>query len=181
MFMYKVDYVDFYFQFIKSEGWSLEEGIVKIGSFFIDQGVGVCVVLGDKIVFFYLDEIFELVLLDVVVVICIIVCQGSGKIKVVGVMMLVGGCVLYLLYDLLILLDVIVKVQLLECIECIVCVKDLCVKQVMVSFFGEYDVVLVVCVDGVLVVDICLLVWVLVMVIVEQNGCCEMGSSGGGG
>jgi TldD protein len=33
MFTHKVDYADLYFQFTKSEGWSLEEGIVKTGSF----------------------------------------------------------------------------------------------------------------------------------------------------
>ena len=40
MFTHKVDYADLYFQFTKNEGWSLEEGIVKTGSFSIDQGVG---------------------------------------------------------------------------------------------------------------------------------------------
>jgi hypothetical protein len=33
MFTHKVDYADLYFQFTKNEGWSLEEGIVKTGSF----------------------------------------------------------------------------------------------------------------------------------------------------
>ncbi|MDE2583911.1 MAG: metalloprotease TldD, partial [Betaproteobacteria bacterium] len=36
-----VDYADLYFQYSRSEAWSLEEGIVKSGSFNIDQGVGV--------------------------------------------------------------------------------------------------------------------------------------------
>src|SRR6188472_2317952 len=34
----KVDDADLYFQYTRSEGWSLEEGIVKTGSFSIDQG-----------------------------------------------------------------------------------------------------------------------------------------------
>ena len=38
---HRVDYADLYFQYTRSEGWSLEEGIVKSGSFNIDQGVGV--------------------------------------------------------------------------------------------------------------------------------------------
>ena len=38
---HKVDYADLYFQYSRSESWSLEEGIVKSGSFNIDQGVGV--------------------------------------------------------------------------------------------------------------------------------------------
>ena len=32
----KVDYADLYFQYARSEGWSLEEGIVKSGSFNIE-------------------------------------------------------------------------------------------------------------------------------------------------
>ena len=38
------DYADLYFQYTRSEGWSLEEGQVKSGSFSIDQGVGVRVI-----------------------------------------------------------------------------------------------------------------------------------------
>ena len=45
---HKVDDADLYFQFTKSEGWSLEEGIVKSGSFSIDQGVGVRAISGEK-------------------------------------------------------------------------------------------------------------------------------------
>ena len=33
IFTHKVDYADLYFQYTRSEGWSLEEGIVKTGSF----------------------------------------------------------------------------------------------------------------------------------------------------
>ena len=54
---HKVDYADLYFQYTRSEGWSLEEGIVKTGSFNIDQGVGVRAVTGEKTAFAYSDEI----------------------------------------------------------------------------------------------------------------------------
>src|SRR4051794_20189363 len=64
MFTHRVDYADLYFQFTKSEGWSLEEGIVKTGSFSIDQGVGVRAVSGDKTAFAYSDDISEASLLD---------------------------------------------------------------------------------------------------------------------
>src|ERR1035437_8564707 len=64
IFTHKVDYADLYFQFTKSEGWSLEEGIVKTGSFSIDQGVGVRAVSGDKTAFSYSDEISEGALLE---------------------------------------------------------------------------------------------------------------------
>jgi TldD protein len=37
---HKVDEADLYFQYTRAEGWSLEEGIVKTGSFSIDQAGG---------------------------------------------------------------------------------------------------------------------------------------------
>src|SRR5215510_12026796 len=54
---HKLDYADLYFQYSRSEGWSLEEGIVKSGSFSIDQGVGVRAIAGEKTAFAYSDEI----------------------------------------------------------------------------------------------------------------------------
>src|SRR3954467_8749828 len=54
---HRLDYADLYFQYSRSEGWSLEEGIVKSGSFNIDQGVGVRAVSGEKTAFAYSDEI----------------------------------------------------------------------------------------------------------------------------
>ncbi|MFY7986429.1 MAG: PmbA/TldA family metallopeptidase, partial [Burkholderiaceae bacterium] len=54
---HRVDDADLYFQYTRSEGWSLEEGQVKSGSFAIEQGVGVRAVSGDKTAFAYSDEI----------------------------------------------------------------------------------------------------------------------------
>ena len=61
---HRVDDADLYFQYTRSEGWSLEEGIVKTGSFSIDQGVGVRAVSGEKTAFAYSDDISEASLLD---------------------------------------------------------------------------------------------------------------------
>jgi len=82
MFTHRVDYADLYFQFTKSEGWSLEEGIVKTGSFSIDQGVGVRAISGDKTAFSYSDEISERALLEAAAATRTIARQGAGKIKV---------------------------------------------------------------------------------------------------
>src|SRR5260370_31297099 len=54
---HRLDYADLYFQYTRSESWSLEEGIVKSGSFNIDQGVGVRAVSGEKTAFAYSDDI----------------------------------------------------------------------------------------------------------------------------
>jgi len=55
--LHRVDYADLYFQYTRSEGWSLEEGIVKTGSFSISQGVGVRAVSGEKTAFAYSDAL----------------------------------------------------------------------------------------------------------------------------
>src|SRR6478672_4440620 len=45
---HRVDHADLYFQYSRVESWSLEEGIVKSGSFSIDRGVGVRAISGEK-------------------------------------------------------------------------------------------------------------------------------------
>ena len=181
MFTHKVDYADLYFQFTRNEGWSLEEGIVKTGSFSINQGVGVRAVSGDKTAFSYSDEISEQALLDAAAATRTIARRGAGKIKVASSVQASGGRALYLPHDPLNSLDATEKVKLLEKIERIARAKDPRVVQVMAGLAGEYDVVLVVRSDGVLAADIRPLVRVSITVIAEQDGRREMGSSGGGG
>jgi TldD protein len=181
MFTHKVDYADLYFQSTKSESWSLEEGIVKTGSFSIDQGVGVRAVSGDKTAFAYSDEISERALLEAAAATRTIARQGAGKVKVAGAAQPSGGRDLYLPNDPLTSLDATAKVKLLERVEKIARAKDPRIVQVMAGLAAEYDVVLVLRSDGVLAADIRPLVRLSVTVIAEQNGRREMGSSGGGG
>ena len=49
---HRIDDADLYFQYSRSEGWSLEKGIVKSASFNIEQGVGVRAVSGEKTALF---------------------------------------------------------------------------------------------------------------------------------
>ena len=181
MFTHKVDYADLYFQSTRSEGWSLEEGIVKTGSFSIDQGVGVRAVSGDKTAFSYSDEISERALLEAAAATRTIARVGTGKVKIAGSMQPQGGRSLYLPNDPLASLDATAKVQLLERVEKMARAKDPRVVQVMAGLAGEYDVVLVLRSDGVLAADIRPLVRVSLTVIAEQNGRRETGSAGGGG
>jgi TldD protein len=181
IFTHKIDYADLYFQFTKSESWSLEEGIVKTGSFSIDQGVGVRSVSGEKTAFAYSDDISEAALLSAAAATRTIGKQGAGRVKVAGTMTAKGGRDLYLPHDPLTSLDATAKVRLLERIEKIARAKDPRIVQVMASLAGEYDVVMVARSDGILAADIRPLVRVSVTVIAEQNGRREVGSSGGGG
>jgi TldD protein len=181
MFTHKVDYADLYFQFTRNEGWSLEEGIVKTGSFSIDQGVGVRAVSGDKTAFSYSDEISERALLEAAAATRTIARQGAGKVKVASSIQASGGRSLYLANDPLGSLDAAEKVKLLEKVERMARAKDPRVVQVMAGLAGEYDVVLVVRSDGVLAADVRPLVRVSVTVIAGQDGRREIGTSGGGG
>ena len=53
---HRADDADLFFQYNRSEGWTLEEGEVKSGSYSIHQGVGVRVVSGEKTAFAYADD-----------------------------------------------------------------------------------------------------------------------------
>jgi len=181
MFSHKVDYADLYFQFTKSESWSLEEGIVKSGSFNIDQGVGIRAVAGDKTAFAYSDDISLSALQEAAAATRTIARYGQGKIKIGASMHPHMGSALYLPHDPLESLDSAAKVRLLDKVEKLARSKDPRVKQVMAGLASEYDVVLVARSDGVIAGDVRPLVRVSVTVIAEQNGRREMGSSGGGG
>ena len=181
VFAHRVDYADLYFQFTKNESWSLEEGIVKTGSFSIDQGVGVRAVSGDKTAFAYSDEISASALSKAAQATRTIARQGAGKAKIASGMRHTGGRSLYLPHDPLASLDATAKVALLERIERIARTKDPRIVQVMAGLAGEFDVVLVARSDGVLAADIRPLVRLSVTVIAEQHGRREMGSGGGGG
>ena len=76
---HRIDDADLYFQYTRSEGWSLEEGIVKSGSFGIDQGVGVRAIAGEKTAFAYSDDISEAALLDAARTVRSIAAAGQSR------------------------------------------------------------------------------------------------------
>jgi len=176
---HKIDYADLYFQYSRSEGWSLEEGIVKSGSFNIDQGVGVRAVAGEKTAFAYSDDISLTALTAAAQATRAIARQGAETKTQVARRS--DGRQLYLPHDPLASLADEAKVALLEKIERYARSLDPCVTQVMAHLGGEYEVVLVRRSDGVTAADVRPLVRISVQVIVEQDGRREQGSGGGGG
>ena len=82
IFEHRADYADLYFQYTRSESYSLEEGIVKSGSFDIEQGVGVRAVVGDRTAFAYSDDISLDALNEAAVSARSIARHGAGKVKV---------------------------------------------------------------------------------------------------
>ncbi|WP_077001144.1 metalloprotease TldD [Variovorax sp. KK3] len=178
---HKVDDADLYFQYTRSEGWSLEEGIVKTGSFSIDQGVGVRAVSGEKTAFAYSDDISEASLLDAARTVRSISSAGrSGRVKA-PTRKVATSRSLYEGIDPISTLDSASKVELLGKVEKLARSRDPRVAQVMAGLASEYDVVLVARADGTIAADVRPLVRLSVTVIAEQNGRREVGSGGGGG
>jgi TldD protein len=176
---HRVEYADLYFQYTRSESWSLEEGIVKSGSFNIDQGVGVRAVSGEKTAFAYSDDISLAALTSAAHATRAIARQGeTGRTQVVE---RAAGHNLYVPYDPLASLDDRAKVELLERIERYARALDPRVAQVMAYLAGEYEVVLIARSDGALAADVRPLTRLSLQVIVEKDGRREQGSAGGGG
>ena len=179
---HRIDDADLYFQITRHEGWSLEEGIVKSGSFSIDQGVGVRAVAGEKTAFAYSDDISEASLLDAARTVRAIAAAGqSRRVKVGRAPKLAGSRVLYGPTDPISTLDSAQKVALLEKIEQMARARDPRVVQVMAGVSAEHDVVLVARADGTRAADVRPLVRLSITVIAEANGRREVGSGGGGG
>ena len=176
---HRVDYADLYFQYSRSESWSLEEGIVKSGSFNIDQGVGVRAVSGEKTAFAYSDDISFNALQSAAQATRAIARQGGdGRAAIARQGEL---RVLYAPQDPLASLGAPEKVALLERLERIARRIDPRVTQVMASLVGEYEVVMVARSDGMQAADVRPLVRLSLQVIVEADGRREQGSAGGGG
>ena len=188
----KVDYADLYFQYGRSEGWSLEEGIVKSGSFSIDQGVGVRAVSGEKTAFAYSDDISLSALDSAALATRAIARQGGTQSVPLLSHKAVQGKIsaglsqdksshLYLPHDPIASISAAEKVAMLERLERYARALDPRVTQVMAGLAGEYEVVLVARSDGLMNADIRPLVRLSLQVIVESNGKREQGSAGGGG
>jgi TldD protein len=178
---HKVDEADLYFQYTRAEGWSLEEGIVKTGSFSIDQGVGVRAVSGEKTAFAYSDDISLASLTDAAHTVRTIAAASKAARVKVSARKVAGSRSLYQDLDPIASLDSTQKVALLGRVETMARAKDPRVSQVMAGLASEFDVVLIARADGTLAADVRPLVRLSVTVIAEQNGRREMGSAGGGG
>jgi TldD protein len=179
LFGRRVDYADLYFQYSRFEGWSLEEGIVKSGSFNIEQGVGVRAVSGEKTALAYSDQISFNALEDAAKATRAI--ASAGQSKRIKSTLSHAPVPLYAAIDPIASLNSESKVTLLERLERKCRALDPRITQVMASLGGEYEVVLIARADGGIAGDVRPLVRLSVQVIAEQGGRRESGSSGGGG
>ena len=174
-----IDFADIYFQYINSESWVLEDGIVKSGSSNIDSGVGIRSVSGDKSGFAYSNDFnFDNLITAANMSKCIVEHGQSRTIKI-GEEKKIKR-----LYESVSPLDYgkdETKVLFLKNIDKYIRDKDSRVDQVIVNLVGVYDSVFVINTDGVNVFDDRPLVRFSVMVILKVGERRESGSAGGGG
>jgi len=184
IFEHDADFADLYFQYLRSESFSLEEGIVKSGSFDIEQGVGVRAVSGDKTAFAYSDDLSTEALLEAATTARAIASAGGGAARPAALRPR-HARPLYAAVDPVATLAAVEKIRLLERIETMARARDPRVKQVMANLAGDYEVVLVARQErdgeGLIAADVRPLSRLSLTVIVEENGRREQGFAGGGG
>src|SRR5688572_23109188 len=147
-----VDFADLYFQQSRFESWSLEEGIVKSGTFSIDRGVGVRAVSGERQAFAYSDDISLPALEEAAFAVRAIGRQGHTAVAPLSR----GGDAraLYTVADPVASLPESEKVALLEKLERMARALDPRVVQVMASLAGEHETVLIARSDGLIAADV---------------------------
>jgi TldD protein len=174
-----VDYADIYFQYSKNEFWSLEDGVVKNGSYSIDQGVGIRSISGEKTAFTYSDDISNAALKSAVKAINSMGSQGKGVTYQLPKDNVPSQK--YINEDPTQSIENNEKIMILEKIDKLAKTLSPLVSKVSASLASSYDIILIQNHFGHLVEDVRPLVRLSVSVIVESKGKREQGSSGGGG
>lgn len=174
-----IDAADLYFQTSRSEGWMLEDGLVKEGSHAIEQGVGIRAISGEKTGFAYCDD-FALPELIEASTMARAIARSGAEVGAQALTRRASGA-LYAPIDPIETLSPEAKVDLLREVNAFARALDPRISQVIVSIAASLDTVLVASSEGVLAGDIRPLVRFNVQVIAEQNGRRESGSAGGGG
>ena len=178
LYMRDVDAADLYFQVSRNESWTLEDGILKEGSFNLEQGVGVRAVCGEKTGFAYSEELVLPALQGAADAARSISRQGQSRaVKIASV---ADAQSLYPLTDPIISISDEEKKALLSRIDAETRKLDSRIEQVIVSLSSSQDLILIAAADGTLAADVRPLVRLNVSVIIEENGKREQGCSGGG-
>ncbi|RKW32635.1 MAG: metalloprotease TldD [Kingella sp. (in: b-proteobacteria)] len=175
-----VDYADIYCQRTAFESWHLDEGMVKSGSYQIDQGVGVRAVSGEKTAFAYADSLSADAIRRAAQAVRVI--GEAGNTAPVRVPAQVSGCPnAYGALNPIATLDSPQKVALLQKVETLARAADPRIVQVMAGLTCEHDMVYIARLDGKHAADIRPLVRLSLTVIAKQGERREQGSAGGGG
>ena len=175
-----IDAGDLYFQTSQQESWVMDDGILREGSFNIEQGVGIRAMSEEKTGFAYCDDLRSNAITQAVNNARAIVKQGqSGSHRV----MLASkpATALYTSENPVDGRRADEKVELLKKLDSYTRALDERIEQVIISLSGGIDHILVAANDNTLAADIRPLVRLNVTVLMRQGDRREQGSAGGGG
>ncbi len=173
-----IDSADLYFQISRQESWTVEDGIIKTGSFNLDQGVGVRAVSGEKTGFAYSDELMLPALEHAANAARAI--SRQGQTNAVQAWSRRERKDLYSAQDPITSIRDEQKTALIGDLEKKTRELDKRIEQVIISLSSSQDFILIAASDGTLAADVRPLVRLNVSVIIEENGRREQGYSGGG-
>lgn len=176
----QIDHADVFFEHGRGESWKLEEGIVKSGTYAIDQGVGLRAVAGDRTGFAFSDDL-NLAALTEAAKSARGIAKGIGTAKSPATKQRSGSSpALYGGDDPLGSMSDDDKISLMHRVEQEARQYDPRVEEVIVNVAASQDAVLVARLDGEVMVDIRPLVRMDVSVVAVQDGRREAGHYGGG-
>lgn len=176
-----IDDGDIYLQHSCTESWSLDEGIIKAGSFDISQGVSARTLVGEKTAFAYADGVSEISLTSTVKTVQSITLAAQNLSH--SVQAEISNVCRENLYNDKSPLHSFSnkqKVALLEKVDQKARMANSCIVQVMASLSASWDVVIIAKMNGLIVADIRPLVHLTLTVVAERNGRREIGTAGGG-
>ena len=173
-----IDTADLYFQICRQESWTVEDGIIKSGSFNLDQGVGVRAVSGEKTGFAYSDELMLPALEHAAKAARAISRQGQNV--AVQAWSRSERQNLYTAQDPITSIKDEQKTALIGDLERKTRELDKRIEQVIISLSSSQDYILIATSDGTLAADVRPLVRLNISVIIEDNGRREQGYAGGG-
>jgi TldD protein len=173
-----VDYADLYFQTSRSESWTVEDRIIREGSFSLEQGVGVRAVSGEKTGLAYSDELLLPALENAATAARAIARKGESL--SVPAWDRREPALRYPSADPTKSLSDAEKTKFLGELEEATRDLDDRIEQVIITLASTQDLVLVAASDGTFAADVRPLVRLNVSVILEEGGRRESGYAGGG-
>lgn len=176
------DLADLYFQSTRFESWVLEEGIIKNGTYSIEQGVGVRMVVGEQTGFAYSDEIsFDALTASAKAAAGIGKAGKTGKVQAWQAKEPQNINALYTVDNPLASMTEDEKIALLNLADKEARAASSYVTQVIANIAGVHEHILIADNEGNLNADIRPLVRMNITVIVEKDGKRESAGTGGGG
>jgi len=173
------DYADLYFQYVCSQSWGLEEGLVKNGNFSIEKGVGIRTINGENSALAYSDDLSTKSLQNAAQKLFEINRQGQTGVVNVSPKTAQNQCYQYL--DPALAQTSEQKTEILKWADKYAREKSSEIIQVMSSMAMSHEIILIANTENELSADIRPLVRFNIVVIAKRGERIESGSYGGGG